>query len=121
MSGAADQSAMAGVDDQHRDGPVDKAKATEAPDVSMDEEESSDEEEPGTEDAAGQEMEEDDEGEEAIDLGNIVGSRTRGKNIDFVKAAQEAGDDLDPDEDEDDDFVEPVETDNEGHPDAMQE
>jgi len=36
-----------------------------------------------------------------IDTQNIVQSRTRGKNIDFAKAAQELPDDEDDDEDED--------------------
>jgi len=37
-----------------------------------------------------------------IEEENIIGSRTRGKNIDFAKAAEEA-DDLDDDDDEEDD------------------
>jgi len=47
------------------------------------------------------------------DTENILagGRRTRGKNIDFAKAAQEAGDDEE-DEEEDEDFEDP---------DAMQE
>ena len=36
-----------------------------------------------------------------IDPTNIVGSRTRGKTIDFAKAAQELGEDEDEDDDED--------------------
>lgn len=36
-----------------------------------------------------------------IDPTNIVGRRTRGKNIDFAKAAQELGEDEDEDDDED--------------------
>lgn len=40
-----------------------------------------------------------------IDTSNIVGRRTRGKNIDFKKAAEELGDDED--EDDDDDFNDP--------------
>lgn len=45
---------------------------------------------------------------EEIDTNNIIetGRRTRGKNIDFAKAAQEAGDDLDSDSEEDEDFEE---------------
>ena len=46
-----------------------------------------------------------------IDTGNIVGSRTRGKSIDFHKANQ--ADDLPESDDEDEDF--------EGDDDAMQE
>jgi hypothetical protein len=42
---------------------------------------------------------------EEIDTENIIsgGRRTRGKNIDFAKAAQEAGDE-DDEEDDDEDF-----------------
>jgi Histone chaperone domain CHZ len=47
---------------------------------------------------------------EEIDTSNILGRRTRGKNIDFAEAAQkaqEAGDTLEEDDsDEDEDFVE---------------
>lgn len=42
---------------------------------------------------------------EEIETSNIIGSRTRGKNIDFAKANQELGEDED--EDDDDDFVDP--------------
>lgn len=43
---------------------------------------------------------------EEINTDNIInsGRRTRGKDIDFAKAAQEAGDDLDSDSEEDEDF-----------------
>lgn len=54
------------------------------------------------------EEEADEDNMEEIDTSNILGRRTRGKNIDFVEAAQkaqEAGDTLeDDDEDEDEDF-----------------
>ena len=50
---------------------------------------------------------------EEIDLDNIVGSRTRGKSIDFAKANQ--AEDLPDSDDEDDDFEE------EEDDDAMQE
>ena len=40
---------------------------------------------------------------EEIDTSNIVGSRTRGKQIDYAKAAAEAKDELPDDDDEDDD------------------
>jgi len=47
---------------------------------------------------------------EEIDTSNILGRRTRGKNINFAEAAQkaqEAGDTLEEDDsDEDEDFVE---------------
>lgn len=43
---------------------------------------------------------------EEINTDNIInsGRRTRGKDIDFAKAAQEAGDDLDSDSEDDEDF-----------------
>lgn len=51
--------------------------------------------------------EEDEDNMEEISTDNIIndGRRTRGKNIDFAKAAAEA-DDLDDDEDDDEDFEE---------------
>ena len=51
-----------------------------------------------------------------IDTTNIIGDgrRTRGKTIDFAKAAENAGDELEDDEDDDEDFEEHDE-------DAMQE
>ena len=55
--------------------------------------------------------EEDEDNMEEIDTSNIVGSRTRGKAIDFHKANQ--ADDLPESDDEDEDF--------EGDDDAMQE
>ena len=41
---------------------------------------------------------------EEIDTENIVGSRTRGRNIDWVKAADEHKDLEDDDDDDDEDF-----------------
>jgi histone chaperone CHZ-like protein len=46
---------------------------------------------------------------EEIDMSNIVGRRTRGRVIDFAKAAEENPADEDDDEDEDDDFPPPDE------------
>ena len=43
---------------------------------------------------------------EEIDLDNVIGRRTRGKVIDFAKAAEENPVDEDDDEEDDDDFVE---------------
>jgi hypothetical protein len=40
-----------------------------------------------------------------IDLSNIVGRRTRGKKIDFAKEAEAAGDDLEAEDSEDDEYV----------------
>ncbi|THY47679.1 hypothetical protein D6C99_05699 [Aureobasidium pullulans] len=81
-----------------------KGKAVE--DMDMDDDSSSEEEEQAA-------PEEHDEGEEdnmeEIDEDNIIsgGRRTRGKTIDFAKAAE--GLDDDEDEDEDDDFEDPEE------------
>lgn len=43
---------------------------------------------------------------EEIDMDNIVGSRTRGKNIDYAQAAKNIDEEDDYDEDEDEDFQE---------------
>ena len=43
---------------------------------------------------------------EEIDIDNVIGRRTRGKVIDFAKAAAENPADDDEDEEDDDDFVE---------------
>lgn len=43
---------------------------------------------------------------EEIETANIIGSRTRGKNIDFAKANEQLGEE-DEDEDDDEDFVDP--------------
>lgn len=94
-----------------------KGKATDAPhDVSMGEDDSSSDEETGAEDDLKEEPEEKDEDNmEEIDTDNIIsdGRRTRGKAIDFAKAAENAGDELDDDDDEDDDFEEEEEDDHE--------
>ena len=52
--------------------------------------------------------EEDADNMEEISTANIInnGRRTRGKTIDFTKAAKDAGDDLEDDEDDDEDFEE---------------
>ena len=58
--------------------------------------------------------EEDEDNMEEISTENIIndGRRTRGKTIDFAKAAETAGDDLDDDDEEDDeDFEEKDEDD----------
>ncbi|KAF2016592.1 hypothetical protein BU24DRAFT_409682 [Aaosphaeria arxii CBS 175.79] len=80
--------------------PLDKGKGK-ASDPQVEEsadDDSSDES--GVEDQAPVEVEDDDNMEE-IDTSNIVGSRTRGKNIDFAKANQELGEDEDEEDDED--------------------
>ena len=52
--------------------------------------------------------EEDHDNMEEISTENIIsgGRRTRGKDIDFAKAAEQHGDELEDDEDDDDDFEE---------------
>ncbi|KAK1772556.1 histone chaperone domain CHZ-domain-containing protein [Phialemonium atrogriseum] len=84
-----------------------KAVATEdrhAQDTAMNEDDDDeDEDEEGDEDAEGAEEEEED-GLEEIDLDNVVGRRTRGKVIDFAKAAEELPAENDEDEEDDDDF-----------------
>jgi hypothetical protein len=47
----------------------------------------------------------DEDNMEEIETSNIIGSRTRGKNIDFAKANEDLGEDEEDDDDED--FVDP--------------
>jgi hypothetical protein len=56
------------------------------------------------------EDEADEDNMEEIDPSNIIssGRRTRGRQIDFAKAAQELSEVDDEDDDDDDDFEEPV-------------
>ncbi|KAH7411812.1 histone chaperone domain CHZ-domain-containing protein [Phaeosphaeria sp. MPI-PUGE-AT-0046c] len=79
-----------------------KATNTDAMEESMDDDSS---DESGVEDQAGEVEEPDEDNMEEIDTANVVGSRTRGKNIDFTKANQELAEDED--EDDDEDFVDP--------------
>jgi len=51
-----------------------------------------------------QEAPEEEDNLEEIDLDNVIGRRTRGKVIDFAKAAAENPVDADDDEDDDEDF-----------------
>jgi hypothetical protein len=44
---------------------------------------------------------------EEIDLDNVIGRRTRGRKIDFAKAAEENPPEDDEDEDDDEDFEAP--------------
>ncbi|KAK4035283.1 hypothetical protein C8A01DRAFT_18030 [Parachaetomium inaequale] len=82
-----------------------KAPAAEEPvdDTSMaeDDDDDDDEEDPEEEPEAA-----DDDNMEEIDLDNVIGRRTRGKVIDFAKAAAENPAEDDEDEEDDDDFVE---------------
>ena len=55
----------------------------------------------------GEPEEVDEDNMEEIDQDNIMGKRTRGKNIDFAQAAKNMEED--DDEDDDDDFVDPDE------------
>ncbi|KAH8712182.1 histone chaperone domain CHZ-domain-containing protein [Phaeosphaeriaceae sp. PMI808] len=96
-------------EDQHMEGvqnPATEGKGKgkqvegETMEESMDDDSS---DESGAEDQVLEEPDEDNM--EEIDTANVIGSRTRGKNIDFAKANQELGEDED--EDDDDDFVDP--------------
>ncbi|KAH7392840.1 histone chaperone domain CHZ-domain-containing protein [Pyrenochaeta sp. MPI-SDFR-AT-0127] len=101
MSAQSDNQHMEGVQDPATDAKG-KGKAPEA-DVMEESEDSSDES--GVEDQAGEVEEPDEDNMEEIETSNIIGSRTRGKNIDFAKANQELGDD--DEEDDDEDFIDP--------------
>ncbi|KAH3914862.1 histone H2A.Z-specific chaperone CHZ1 [Parastagonospora nodorum] len=94
---------MQGVQDPAAEGKG-KGKAPEDNTVeeSMDDDSS---DESGAEEQAGEVEEPDEDNMEEIDTANVIGSRTRGKNIDFAKANQELGDD--DEEDDDEDFVDP--------------
>jgi hypothetical protein len=48
---------------------------------------------------------------EEIDLDNVIGRRTRGRQIDFAKAAEEHPPEDDDDEDDDEDFEAPHDAD----------
>lgn len=90
-----------------------KSAATEpitTQEVSMEEEDSSDDDDDAVDPTAPIADEEDVDNMEEIDPSNIInsGRRTRGRQIDFAKAAAELPED-DDDEEEDDDFNEEVE------------
>lgn len=55
--------------------------------------------------ASGEVEEPDEDNMEEIDMDNIVGTRTRGKNIDYAQAAKEMEGQDDEDEEDDEDFV----------------
>ncbi|OAL01587.1 hypothetical protein IQ06DRAFT_218614 [Phaeosphaeriaceae sp. SRC1lsM3a] len=101
MSAQPENQQMEGVQDPSTESKG-KGKATnpDAMEESMDDDSS---DESGVEDQVLEEPDEDNM--EEIDTANVVGSRTRGKNIDFTKANQELGEDED--EDDDEDFVDP--------------
>ncbi|KAK3315285.1 histone H2A.Z-specific chaperone CHZ1 [Apodospora peruviana] len=70
-------------------------------DQSMAEDDDEDDDDDAEEEA---EVAEEEDGMEEINLDNVIGRRTRGKVIDFAKAAEENPVDDDEDEDDDDDF-----------------
>ncbi|SPO03390.1 uncharacterized protein DNG_06073 [Cephalotrichum gorgonifer] len=90
-----------------------KATAGEQPmDTAMDEDDDDDDEdEDEDEEVAEAAEEEDEDGLDAIDTNNIIsgGRRTRGRVIDFAKAAAENPAPADEDEDDDEDFEAPDE------------
>ncbi|KAF9732228.1 histone chaperone domain chz [Paraphaeosphaeria minitans] len=98
MAAQREDHQMEGVDSPAQIADKGKAKATEATEESADDDSS---DESGNEADTPDAEPEDDDTMAEIDPTNIVGSRTRGKNIDFAKAAQELGEDEDEDDDED--------------------
>ncbi|KAF1833942.1 hypothetical protein BDW02DRAFT_569579 [Decorospora gaudefroyi] len=103
MSAQPENQQMEGVQDPATDVKgKGKAPEGEAMEESMDDDSS---DESGVEDQAGEPEEPDEDNMEEIETSNIIGTRTRGKNIDFTKANQELGDD--DEEDDDEDFVDP--------------
>ncbi|CAO2648565.1 Nn.00g078320.m01.CDS01 [Neocucurbitaria sp. VM-36] len=103
MSAQPENQPMEGVQDPATDNKgKGKAPEADAMEESMDDDSS---DESGIEDQAGEVEEPDEDNMEEIETANIIGSRTRGKNIDFAKANQELGEDED--EDDDEDFVDP--------------
>ncbi|OAL55578.1 hypothetical protein IQ07DRAFT_583046 [Pyrenochaeta sp. DS3sAY3a] len=100
MSAQPEDQQMEGVQDSATD-VKGKGKAPEA-EESMDDDSS---DESGAEEQAGEVEEPDEDNMEEIETSNIIGSRTRGKNIDFAKANEDLGEDDEDDDDED--FVDP--------------
>ena len=56
---------------------------------------------------SGDAEEPDEDNMEEIDMDNIVGTRTRGKNIDYAQAAKELEAEDDEEDEDDDDFEDP--------------
>ncbi|KAL6705395.1 Histone H2A.Z-specific chaperone CHZ1 [Coniothyrium glycines] len=102
MSAPSEDQQMEGVQDPTNVKGKGKAAQGETVEESMDDDSS---DESGVEDQAGEVEEPDEDNMEEIETANIIGSRTRGKNIDFAKANQELGEEED--EDDDEDFVDP--------------
>ncbi|KAJ9141936.1 hypothetical protein NKR23_g7590 [Pleurostoma richardsiae] len=76
-----------------------------AQDTAMDEDDDDEDDDEEEGDEAAEAPEEDDEDNmEEIDLNNVVGRRTRGRVIDFAKAAEENPAADDEDDEDDDDF-----------------
>ncbi|KAJ4287550.1 Histone H2A.Z-specific chaperone CHZ1 [Kalmusia sp. IMI 367209] len=101
MSAQSEDHQMEGVENPTQVADKGKGKVPELEDSADDD--SSDES--GVEDQAPEPEDEDTLAE--IDPQNIVGSRTRGKNIDFAKAAEELGEGADEEDEEDEDFNDP--------------
>ncbi|KAL2021576.1 hypothetical protein VTK56DRAFT_7075 [Thermocarpiscus australiensis] len=75
--------------------------AEDTPMADDDDDDDEEEDEDGEEEA---EAAEEEDNLEEIDLDNVIGRRTRGKVIDFAKAAQENPPEEDEDEEDDEDF-----------------
>ncbi|KAF1961495.1 hypothetical protein CC80DRAFT_488753 [Byssothecium circinans] len=95
MSAQSEDHQMEGVES----GVADKGKGKAPAQVVEESGEDESSDESGPEEQGAEDVEEDTMAE--IDTDNIVGRRTRGKNIDFAKAAQELPEDEDEDDDED--------------------
>ncbi|KAK4183103.1 putative histone chaperone domain chz [Podospora australis] len=94
QTGAAEQTDFKGKGKAVGEKPVE--------DTSMVDDDDDDEEDDEVEEEA--EAAEEEDNLEEIDLENVIGRRTRGKVIDFAKAAEENPPEDDEDEDEDEDF-----------------
>ncbi|KAL2107636.1 hypothetical protein VUR80DRAFT_4970 [Thermomyces stellatus] len=106
-------SAPAGSEAQELKGKGKVAAEEQPVDTAMDEDDDDDDddEDEDEDDEGGDGAEEEDDGMEEIDQNNIIegGRRTRGRVIDFAKAAEENPAPADEDEDDDEDFQAPDE------------
>ncbi|KAF2274295.1 uncharacterized protein EI97DRAFT_460412 [Westerdykella ornata] len=99
-----DDHQMGGVEETNTAADKGKGKAPNPPAEPQVEEEDDSSEESGAEEPEVEiEEVEDEDAMDEIDTSNVLPSRTRGKTIDYAKAAEELGEE-DDDEDDDEDF-----------------